>query len=240
MRRMRFLVCMVFTSAAWPQTPNPADPASQRPFQAYVTGAQGKVSITRDNQPWAISSGGVVAVQQIITTGSDGYARLDVNGGAFFELYANSRVIFRQNPGDAGDLLDVLSGRVRIHLSPGPGESRQRVYCRSAIVVAREPTTIAVAIDEDSSVRIDVLEGEIAVQHTVHPSSTPVIVKAIDSIMVEKDERISRQIERGTLYRYTLKPLKDLYEALTSGHEPRVQEQPFGPEFVVALAERPD
>jgi hypothetical protein len=225
---------VLFATAAWPQQASPVDPAVVRAFQAYVTAAQGEVSINRDNRPWAISSGGVVPIQQVITTGNDGYARLDVSGGAYFELYANSRVVFRQNPANARDLLDVIAGRVRIHLSPGPGESQERIYCRSAIVVSREPSTIAVAIDEDGSVRIDVLEGQIAVQHALHPRNTPTIVKAIDAIMVEKDEQISRQMERGTLYRYTVKPLHDLYEAITSGHQPHVQEQPFGSEFIVA------
>jgi hypothetical protein len=231
---MRFFASILFAAAAWSQGTNPADPAATRPFQAYVTEAQGKVSIDRDNQPWAVAPGGTVSVQQVITTGGDGFARLEVRGGAYFEVYANAHVIFRRNPGNVGDLLDVLSGRVKIHLSPGPGESQQRVYCRSAIVTAREAATIGVAVDEDNSVRIDVLEGQVAVQHALLPRSAPTIVKAIDAIVVEKDEQISRQIERGTLYRYTLKPLHDLFEVLTSGRAARVQEQPFASEFVVA------
>ena len=235
---MRLFVGALFVTAAWSQQTNPVDPAAVKPFQAYITAAQGDVSINRDNRPWAVSSGGFIPIQQVITTGADGYARLEVKGGAYFELYANSRVVFRQNPANARDLLDVLSGRVRIHLSPEPGDSQQRVYCRTAILVAREPSTLAVAIDEDSSVRIDVLEGEIAVQHALLPRSTPTIVKAIDSIIVEKDEQISRRIERGTLYRYTLKPLHDLYEALTAGRQGRVQEQPFASDFIVASVDR--
>src|ERR1700733_1932088 len=111
---MRFLAGILFAAAAWPQQSNPIDPAAARPFQAYVTEAQGKVSMDRDNQPWAVSPGGTVSVQQVITTGSDGFARLEVKGGAYFEVYANARVVFRRNPGNSGDLLDVLAGRVKI------------------------------------------------------------------------------------------------------------------------------
>jgi hypothetical protein len=75
---MRFLAGILFAAAAWPQQSNPIDPAAARPFQAYVTEAQGKVSMDRDNQPWAVSPGGTVSVQQVITTGSDGFARLEV------------------------------------------------------------------------------------------------------------------------------------------------------------------
>ena len=54
-----------------------------------------------------------------------------------------------------------LAGRVRIHLRPGIGQHQERIFTPVAIVSAREPATIAVAIDEDDTVRIDVIEGEI-------------------------------------------------------------------------------
>lgn len=209
--------------------------AQTQDFGAHVTAAEGRVSIDRDRRPWAISSGETIPMQRIVTTGQDGFVRLEVDGGASFEIYADSRVGFRQNPGNTGDLLDVLSGRAQIHLNPGPGEPQNRIFCRTAIVTAHEPATFAVAIDEDGSVRLDVLEGEVAVQHALLPRSQATIVKAIDSIVVEPDEQISRRMERGTLYRYTIKPLHDLYEALTFGHSGvRVEEQPFTGELLAS------
>ncbi len=223
MKQPAHFVWWLLLLAAGPAFPN----ADSDPLVASVTVAQGKVSVDRDSRAWAVSTGETIAVQKIITTGDDGYARFAVRGGASFDIYADSRVAFRKNAGSSGDLLDVLAGRVRIHLQPDPGERSQRVFCRSAIITAREGATVALAVDEDGNVRVDVVEGEVLVQHALLPRSAPTLVKAIDAIIVQPDEQITRRMERGTLYRYTLGPLRQLYEALTARGGPRVQEQPF-------------
>ncbi len=185
---------------------------------AYVTAARGQVSIQRDERAWAISSGERIPIQRLIETGADGFAHFEVNGGSNFELSANTRVVFRQNASTAGDLIDVQAGRVRIHFNPGPGQWQQRVYCPIASVTATEPATIGLAIDEDDNVRVDVLEGEVRVQHSLLPRSEPTLVRAVDAILIQKDEQISRRVDRGTLYRYAIKPLHDLFTALAPGH----------------------
>ncbi len=185
---------------------------------ARVTIAHGQVSITRDNQPWAISPGDSVEPQTVVTTGADGFARLELNGGSYFEVYADSRVAFRRNAGDAGDLVDVLKGRAKVHLQPALGQAQQRVFTPVAVVSAILPATIAVALDGNDMARIDVLEGEVRVQHKLLPRSEPTIVKAVDAILVEPDQQISRRLDRGTLYRYAIK-LRDLINVLAPGHK---------------------
>lgn len=182
-------------------------------LQARATGVTGQVTRLRDNQPWAISSGDLIPVRQTIYTGGDGYVQLKVNGGSMFELFGNSRVIFRQNAANPNDLVDVLSGRVRLQLRPKHGE-QQRIFSPSAIISTRFSTSLALAIDEDDTVRIDVIEGQVRVQHTRLPGAEAVLVRAIDSILVQRDEAISRRIDRGTLYRYRVR----LWTALTFGH----------------------
>jgi ferric-dicitrate binding protein FerR (iron transport regulator) len=186
-------------------------------FEAYVTVAQGQVSMETGKLPWAVSAGERVPIQRLITTGVDGYAHFEVKGGGNFDIYSNSKIVFRQNASSAGDLLDVLAGHVRIHLNPGPGQLQQRIFCPVATITAVDPATIALAIDEDDNVRLDVLEGEVRVQHTLLPRSEPTIVKAIDAILIQKDQQISRRVDRGSLYRYAIKPLHDLLSALTPG-----------------------
>jgi len=203
-------------------------PSDSLRFRAVVTAAEGQVSMDRDSGAWAISRGEDILIQRTITTGRDGYARLEVQGGSSFELYANSRVIFRQNAGYSGDLLDVVSGHVRVHLGMAVGSAPERIHCRSAIITSHEPTTVALATDEDGALRVDVLEGEVSIRHALRPNSDATVVRAIDAIIVRPDEQISRRLERGTLYRYTVKPMRDLIDILTPGRAPKVQEQqPF-------------
>jgi ferric-dicitrate binding protein FerR (iron transport regulator) len=191
------------------------DSSVMQPFEAHATEIQGDVLRTRDNAPWVVVEGEHVPVGQMITTGRDGYARFTVAGGSEFSLLSNSRVVFRGNTARLGDLLDVVAGRVRIKLQPEPGQQQQRVFTAIATISASHPALISVAIDEDQNVRVDVLEGEIHVQHRLLPRNEPTLVRAVDAILIERNEQISRRVDRGTLYRYTVKPLHDLWTAVT-------------------------
>ncbi len=84
------------------------------------------------------------------------------------------------------------------------------------------------------------LEGEVRVQHTLLPRSEPTIVRAVDAILVRSDQQISRRLDRGSLYRYTVKPLHDLWTAVTPGHGNRSGEPIEGNHFLASNAsERP-
>jgi hypothetical protein len=213
MRALGFLFVLLTAGSAECDQNRSIDFGVMQPYEAHVIEASGQVSRVRDAQAWAVSSGERVRVQQLITTGADGYAKFVVAGGSFFEVFSDSRLVFRQNTANVGDLLDVIGGRVRVHLQPAIGQAQQRVFTPTAIVIARQPATIAIAIDEDNAVRIDVLEGEVAVQHALLPNG-PTMVKAIDAILVRPDEAISRRVDRGSLYRYTMKPFHDLWSSV--------------------------
>ncbi len=208
------LLIAAITEPALPGQNRAVDSLAMRPFEAQATAVTGQVSRVRNNEPWALSNGERVPVQQVIITGSDGYAHFNMAGGSNFDIFSNSRVIFRQNIANTGDLVDVIAGRVRVHLQPAAGQHRQRVFCPTAVVSASEPATLALAVDEDDTVRIDVMEGQVRVQHAFRPSSEPVLIRAIDAIVVQKNEPISRRIDRGSLYRYRVRILS----ALTFGH----------------------
>jgi hypothetical protein len=196
----------------------PVDSSAMQRNEAHATAVTGQVTRIRDQQPWAVSSGERVPIQQVISTGNDGYGRFAVEGGSSFELLSNSRIVFRQNMATAGDLLDVVGGRVRIQLRPSASQPQLRIFTPVAIVTAMQPAVISVAVDEDDSVRIDVLEGEVRVQHKLRPRNEPAIVRAVDAILVQPDQQISRRVDRGSLYRYAVKPLHDLWTAVTPGH----------------------
>ena len=241
---MRSLSPLLLTLAAVasgsPLQDPPVDQAVAQKYEARATVVTGKVIRSRDAQPWALSAGERVPIQQVIETGPDGFAHFEVAGGGGFDIFANSRVGFRQNASSAGDLLDVLAGRVRIHLKPQAGQSQQRILTPTAWISTIQDATVAIVIDEDGAMRIDVLEGEVRVQHTLLPRSEPTIVRAVDAILVRSDQQISRRLDRGSLYRYTVKPLHDLWTAVTPGHGNRSGEPIEGNHFLASNSgERP-
>jgi len=81
---------------------------------AKVLTLTGQVSLLRDNAPWALNPGDLVQPLQIVITGPDGYAIFQIADGSKFEVFPNSRVIFRNNRGDWKDLLEVLIGKVKV------------------------------------------------------------------------------------------------------------------------------
>ena len=97
-------------------------------------------------------------------------------------------------------------------------QPQQRIFTPTAIISATGPATVALAIDQDDTLRIDVLEGEIRVQHSKLPKMDSTLVRAMDAILVRPDEPISRRVDRGSLYRYTVKPFRDIWIAVTPGH----------------------
>ena len=228
---LRFFACSVCValgaSLAQGAGEGSFDGTQLRQDEAQITAANGRVSRIRDRGLWALSAGERVPVKQVITTGADGYARFEVAGGSSFELFSDSRILFRQNTADAGDLLDVVSGRVRVHLQPAPGRAQLRIFTPVAVISTHEPTTVAIAVDEDDTVRIDVIEGEIRVRHKLLPQNDPVIVRAADAIVVHRDERISRQVDRGSLYRFTVKSLHDIWSSVWPGHSAAHNDEPI-------------
>ena len=231
MRTFLPLLFMAAVTVGSPLQNPPVDQAAMQKYEARATAVTGNVTRNRDAQPWALSAGDRVPVQQVITTGADGYAHFEVAGGGSFDIFANSRVGFRQNAASAGDLLDVVEGRVRIHLKP-----QQRVLTPNAWIAAAQEASIAIAIDEDGAMRIDVLEGEVRVQHTLLPRSEPTIVRAVDAILVRSDQQISRRLDRGSLYRYTVKPLHNLWSAVTPSRSNKSGEPVEGNRFMARLS----
>lgn len=215
---LEFRLCVASTlvvfAGAGGATAAGAEAVASEDLRADAAVVTGKVTYLRDDQPWAVSSGEMVPLGKTVKTGDDGYGHFLVVGGDTFDIFGNSQVLFRGNAGNPGDLLDVQSGRVRIHLASGKRDLQQRIFTPSAIISAHGTASLSLAVDEEGTVRIDVTDGEVRVQHALLPRSEPVVVKAIDAILVRRNETVSRQVDRGSLYRYTVK----IWSALTFGH----------------------
>src|SRR5262245_17155045 len=122
---------------------------AQDPAAAKLISLSGRVSVLRDNAPWALDVGSLVMPKQIILTGPDGIARFQVSDGSTFDVFPNSRVIFRDNAPNWKDLLDVLLGRVKVHIEKLNGlPNHNRVMTPTAVISVRG-TTFDVAIEDD-------------------------------------------------------------------------------------------
>ncbi len=132
---------------------------------ATVEYLAGQVSILRDSQAWALNIGAAIKPQQVILTGPDGYAKFKVSDGSTFEVFPNSRVTFRNTPGDWTHLLDMLLGRVKVHIEKLNGmPNHNRITTPTAIISVRG-TTFDVQMEEADTTLVSVDEGMVEVRY---------------------------------------------------------------------------
>jgi hypothetical protein len=166
--------------------------------------------VLKGSDPWALNVGDTVQVQQVIVTGPDGYARFQVSDGSAFEVYPNSNVVFRKNPGNWRDLLDVLVGRVKIHIQKWGGQPNpNKIYTPTAVISVRG-TTFDVSVDaEDQTTLISVEEGQVDVRHATKGGSSK-LVNAGESLEIFRDSPLARRgIDRGSVAQRVLRSVSD-------------------------------
>jgi len=157
--------------------------AAQTQPAGTVAAAAGQVSVLRHGEMWALSSGHSVRVGEMIVTGPDGMVSLEITDGTTFAVYPNSRVVFRSNPGNWRELVEVFLGRVKVHIqSFGGRPNPYRVHSPTAVISVRG-TVFEVAVDSDSVTWIGVDEGAVSVEHRLLPGKA-VSLSAGESLQV--------------------------------------------------------
>jgi hypothetical protein len=196
----------------------PFQPSDAGAYSAHVLTVSGQVSIFKDSRTMALSIGDEVRVTQMIVTGVDGHATLQVSDGSTIEVFPNSQMEFRKNTGDWKDLLDLIIGNVRVHIEHllGDKPNPTRIMTPTAVISVRG-TTFDISVDPaDETTQVDVVEGVVDVQHRLLPSDRAATLHTGESIRVYKNVPIaSSQIDKNTIARYILNALKDA--ALTWG-----------------------
>ena len=178
----------------------------------------GQVSVLRDSQPWALDVGSEVRPQQIIVTGPDGYAKFKVSDGSTFEVFPNSRVTFRNTPGDWKDLIEMWIGRVKVHIQKLGGQpNHNRVRTPTAIISVRG-TIFDVNVEEADSTLVLVEEGQVEVRHALR-GGEPRLLNSGEWLRVEKNVPLAQKmIDRGSVIRGALRAAADaVYTTIYGG-----------------------
>jgi hypothetical protein len=180
-------------------------------YAAKAETVSGQVSVLRESQPWALSVGDSVQVAQLIFTGPDGYAAFRVSDGSTFEVFPNSRVQFRKTPGNWRDLVDVLVGRIRVHIQHfGNVPNPNRVLTPTAVISVRGTIFDVEVSEDDETTLVEVEEGLVEVQHALLPSNDAKLLQAGESIRVYKSQPLAqRRVDRGTLAKQIMKSVMD-------------------------------
>jgi len=152
-------------------------------WAAKAVTVTGQVAVMKDNRPWAVSVGDPIQAQQRVISGADGHAIFQVSDGSTFEVFPNSDVVFRKNPGNIKDLIDLLVGRVRVHIEHlGNAPNNTRMMTPTAVISVRGTTFDVSVDDEDETTIVEVEEGSVWVQHALRPYGQDRILQDGESI----------------------------------------------------------
>ncbi|MBS1830745.1 MAG: FecR domain-containing protein [Acidobacteria bacterium] len=181
---------------------------------AKVVQLQGQVNLlkdARDSYSWALTQGAIVQPLQLIVTGSDGYAKLQVSDGSTFEVYPNSKVIFRNNPGNLKDLVDVVLGRIRVHIEKLGGQPNPNSVKTPSAVISVRGTIFDVVVNEDDATTVAVTEGLVSVRHAVLPGSTEKFLGAGEVLVVHRNEPLAQKggVNKGAIAARVFRSLQD-------------------------------
>jgi hypothetical protein len=169
-----------------------ADPSAKVVIQS------GQVSAMTASGLKALFPGDVVKPQQIIMTGADGYAQLQVSDGSTFEVFPNSRVSFREHAGSLSDLLNVWLGRVKVYIQHLNGVPNYNKVSSPTAIISVRGTVFEVAVeDDDGTTFVKVDEGLVDVRNQT-AAGDPISLRPGDSIRVFKNQPLAaRKIDRG-------------------------------------------
>jgi hypothetical protein len=189
------------------QFPPPSDSGQ---YAAKVVTMEGSVSILKDMVQIALLEGSTVQVQQMIVTGPDGHAVFQVSDGSTFEVFPNSHLVFRKNAWNVKDLIDLLVGRIRVHIEHfGAVPNPNRILTPTAVISVRGTTFDVTVGEDDETTTVEVEDGLVEVRHALLPS-VPKMVGAGQTIKVYKNEPlVARGLDRGTVAHYLLKAFQD-------------------------------
>jgi hypothetical protein len=180
-------------------------PIDSNNYAAKVIELTGQVSVLKDTTPWALEVGDQVQVRQLIITGADGQARFQVSDGSTFDVYPNSRVVFRKNAPNWKDLLDVLVGRVRVHIEHLYGPNPNRVLTPTAVISVRGTTFDISVGDDDEETLVEVEEGIVDVRHAILGGNTKTLTTG-ESLRVYRNEPIAQgRFDHGAIWQRAMR-----------------------------------
>jgi hypothetical protein len=118
-------------------------------------------------------------------------------------------VVFRKNEPNWSDLLDVLVGRIKVHIEHLYGPNPNRVLTPTAVISVRGTTFDIEVSDENEATLVEVEEGVVDVRHAMFGGNTKTLNTG-ESIRVYRDVPIAQgRFNKGALAERVFRALLD-------------------------------
>jgi len=198
-------------------------PLTAQDSSAKVIYQVGQVSLSSGGYFKALSMGDKIAARQLIVTGPDGYARFEVQSDrSTFEVFPNSKVVFRETPGNWEHLLNVFLGHVKVFIQHAPGVANPNNVTSPIAVISVRGTVFDVLVENEDTTFVTLEEGIVDVKNETAAGNVATL-KPGDSITVYRGQPLfAKAIDNGAILR------KVLYAARDTFYRVMVQRPPGG------------
>ena len=123
---------------------------------------------------------------QVVVTGPDGYAKMELSDQSTIEVFPNSRLVFRANRFNWSDLVDLYLGKIRLHIQRLVNdEETYRVTSPTAVISVRG-TILEVEVDAAEDTFVYVETGSVLVRHRLMPGGD-VLVESGQSLRINQN-----------------------------------------------------
>jgi ferric-dicitrate binding protein FerR (iron transport regulator) len=177
-----------------------------------------RVSVVDNGYLRPLAVGDRLRLHETIVTGPDGFARFQLSDGSTFDVYSNSRVVFRETPG-LTDLLDLFIGRIKVFIEHSKGPNPKDVKTPTAVISVRGTVFDVEVQDEDGTTFVTLDDGLVDVRNLTAPGPS-VLLKPGESILVEPNRPlIPQQINQHAAMRLVLRAAEQaMAQVLLGGH----------------------
>ncbi len=185
---------------------------------AKVIVQYGQISVLSDRAERALFEGDLVKPQQLIIAGPDGYAKFQVSDGSTFEVFAKSKVLFRDRTGDWQQLLNVIIGHIKVYIEKLNGlPNYNKVSSPTALISVRGTVFEVYVEDNDGTTFVSVEEGAVGVRNETAPGGEVSLTPG-DSIRVIRNQPlIQGGIAKGAIMERALQAIRQaVYQVVYS------------------------
>jgi hypothetical protein len=146
---------------------------------------------------------------EVIATGPDGSAMFKVSDGSTFEVFPNSRVVFRATPGNWEDLLELWLGKIKIQIEhPGGVPNNNKIRTPTAVISVRGTVFDVEYKESDQSTTVDDEEGSVEVANAMNLDNKR-LLNANESIVVYKNSSLARRVDTGGILKRAVQMAMD-------------------------------
>jgi hypothetical protein len=194
--------------AQTPPLPSPVETEGA----AKLINFTGQISVVRSGYAWALNVGGIVNRQEVIVTGPDGWGVFQVADGSKFEVFNNSRVVFRANQGEWRELLEVFLGRVRVQIEHFGGlPNNNKVHTPTAVISVRGTIFTVDVEDQTETTTVIDEEGSVVVRHKLQTGPEKILMPG-ESVRVFRNEPLAKAvIDKSGIYQRAVRAAADAF-----------------------------